>query len=318
MSFLRNILRCGNPPAREPVGPLNVEEQEISKHLCAHVHALAEEIGERNLFRYESLERSAAYIEETFRSCGWEVSDQAFAVERRMVRNIEAKRRGSISPEEIVVVGAHYDSVCGSPGANDNASGVAAILELARLFVTRAHDRTLRLVTFVNEEPPFFRSRYMGSRVYARRARGQGENILAMLSVETIGYYSGAIGSQGYPFPLGLLYPHVPDFIGIVGNIQSHMLVRRCINSFRKHSAFPAEALTAPAWMMGVGWSDHWAFWQEGYRAAMITDTALFRYPYYHSFYDTPGRLDYPSTARVVSGIGGIVQDLLASKRPCC
>jgi Zn-dependent M28 family amino/carboxypeptidase len=152
----------------------------------------------------------------------------------------------------------------------------------------------------------------MGSRVYASRLRKQEEDIVAMLSIETIGHYSDTKGSQRYPFPFGLFYPGSGNFIGIVGNLASRSLVRTCIASFRQHTVFPSEALCAPGWIAGVGWSDHWSFWREGYQAAMITDTALFRDAYYHTRGDTPEKLDYVSSARVVGGIGRLVAELAA------
>jgi Zn-dependent M28 family amino/carboxypeptidase len=212
---------------------------------------------------------------------------------------------------EIVVVGAHYDSVMGSPGANDNASGVAALLELAKEFCAAGPRRTLRLVAFVNEEPPFFKTGEMGSLVYARAARAQGEKIVAMVSLETIGYYSEAEGSQEFPFPpLRLLYPTRGNFVAFVGNFASRRLLRRSLAAFREAGAFPAEGLVAPEWLVGVDWSDHWSFWRSGYPAIMITDTAPFRYQHYHSRADTPDKLDYGALARVTTGLREMVEVL--------
>jgi Zn-dependent M28 family amino/carboxypeptidase len=213
-------------------------------------------------------------------------------------------------PEEIVVVGAHYDSVLSCPGANDNASGVAAVLEIARLLAEEKLSRTVRLVAFVNEEPPFFRSDYMGSRVYATRSRQRGDQIVAMFAIETIGYYSDQAGSQCYPFPLGFFYPHTGNFIAFVGNLSSRNLVQQAIASFRKHTAFPSEGAAVPVWIPGIDWSDHWSFWKEKYPALMITDTALFRYKYYHKPEDTPDKIDYDRMARVVAGIARVVAEI--------
>ncbi len=212
-----------------------------------------------------------------------------------------------------MVVGAHYDSVAGTRGANDNASGTAAVLEVARLLAGRDLARTVRFVAFVNEEPPYFKTEQMGSRVYARRSRERGERIVAMLSIETIGYYRDEPGTQKYPFPFSLFYPAEGNFIGFVGNLGSRSLVRRCVGSFRSHAAFPSEGAALPGWITGVDWSDHWSFWKEGYAAVMVTDTAPFRYPWYHDSADTADRLDYERTARVVAGIARVVADL-ASK----
>jgi Zn-dependent M28 family amino/carboxypeptidase len=246
---------------------------------------------------------------------GYEVQRQEFTVTGGTVRNLEAGLVGTSLPDEIVVVGAHYDSVIGSPGANDNASGVAGLLEMARLLAGRPLSRTVRFVAFVNEEPPFFQTDQMGSRVYASRSRHRGERIVAMLAIETIGYYSEERGSQRYPFPFGLLYPDTANFIGFVGNIASRDLLYRAIASFRERANFPSEGIAAPSWITGVGWSDHWSFWEEGYPALMITDTALFRYRYYHTPYDTPDKIDYARMARVVTGISDIVADLAGLNR---
>src|SRR2546426_1113350 len=163
--------------------------------------------------------------------------------------------------------------------------------------------RTVRCVLFANEEPPFFESGGMGSRVYAAQAARRGDRIVAMFALETIGYYSDRSGTQEYPFPLGPFYPDRGDFIGFVGNLQSAPLVRRSIRVFRETTAFPSEGVAAPAWLPGISLSDHASFWLHRGRAIMISDTAPFRYPYYHSELDTPDKLDYAPLARVVAGV---------------
>ena len=213
-------------------------------------------------------------------------------------------------PAEIVLVGAHYDSVLGSPGANDNGSGVAALLEIAAMISDRSLPRTVRLAAFVNEEPPFFMTPLMGSRVYARRARRAGDRIIAMFSLETIGCYDHRPGSQRYPLPFTAFYPNTGNFIGFVSNLTSRKLLRRAISSFRSHTRFPSEGVAAPGWFTGIGWSDHWSFWKENYPAVMITDTALFRYSPYHTRFDTPEKISYADLARVVAGIQRVVTDL--------
>jgi Zn-dependent M28 family amino/carboxypeptidase len=168
----------------------------------------------------------------------------------------------------------------------------------------------VRCVLFVNEEPPYFQTEDMGSLAYARRSRARGEAIVAMLSLETLGYYSDEPGSQAYPPPFGLLYPKTGRFVGFVGNLGSRGLVRRAVRAFRRSAAFPSEGVAAPGWIMGIGWSDHWAFWETGYPGVMVTDTALFRYPHYHAPTDTPDRIDYGRLARVVDGLHGVVTAL--------
>ena len=282
----------------------------LRDRLRAHVSVLAGDIGERNVWRSRALEASARHVERVLGDLGYPVTVQEFDVQGVTVKNLEAERKGNSVPEEVVVVGAHYDSIIGSPGANDNASGVAGVLEMARLLADQPLPRTVRFVAFVNEEPPFFQTDDMGSRVYASRARRRGERIVAMLSIETIGYYSEEAGSQHYPFPLSLVYPNTANFIGFVGNHASRDLVRRAIGTFRARIEFPSEGITAPEWITGIGWSDHASFWKEGYAALMITDTALFRYRHYHTPEDTPDKIDYTRMARVVMGIARVVAEL--------
>jgi Zn-dependent M28 family amino/carboxypeptidase len=304
------VTRMPGESFRGVLVPLTPEQAIVRDGLLQHVQRLAGEIGERNLWRYPALQDAANYIEETLAAIGHVPEPQTFESGGKPVRNIVVELSGATRADEVVVVGAHYDSVPGSPGANDNGSGVAALLEIARLLKDRPLGRTVRLVAFVNEEPPFYRSPEMGSVRYAERARARGDRVTAMLSLETVGYYTGAPGSQRYPWPLGLLYPDTGDFVAFVGNLGSRALVRRAIASFRRHAAFPSEGLAAPAWVVGVGWSDHWSFWQAGFPAIMVTDTAFFRYAHYHSFRDTPERLDYDRTARVVTGLARVVEDL--------
>ena len=291
--------------------PLTTEQARLADRLRKHIAVLSEEIGERNLWRDGTLDATADYIEETFQAMDYAVSSQAYTVQGTSVRNLEGVLSGTSLAEEIVLIGAHYDTVSGSPGANDNASGVAALLEIARLLAAKPLARSVRFVAFVNEEAPFFYTWEMGSHRYARRAHERGDNITAMLSLETIGYYSDAKGSQQYPNPAyAWLYPDTGNFIGFVGNLASRKLVRQCLGSFRRHSAFPSEGVAAPGRMMGIHWSDHWSFWQEGYAAVMVTDTALFRYPHYHASTDTPDRIDYERLARVVAGLAKVTVDL--------
>ena len=278
--------------------------------LRRHVSTLAGEIGERNVFRPQALQRAADYLRREWRQQGYEVRAQEYAVEEIRVANLEVSRHGARAPGQIVIFGAHYDTVLGSPGANDNGSGVAALLELARHFATRAPERTLRFVAFVNEEPPFFRTKEMGSRVYARAARKRGEDIRAMLALETIGHYSDAPSSQRYPPFFSWFYPERGNFIGLVSNFGSRALMRRVRDAFRAASDFPLEHVATFAWITGVDWSDHGSFWAAGYPAIMVTDTALYRYPYYHSPQDTPEQVDYPRLARVTAGLIAVVEDL--------
>jgi Zn-dependent M28 family amino/carboxypeptidase len=288
--------------------PLSEEEKVIAGNLRRHVSAIASR--EHNVFRPTELEASAQYIEKAFTGLGYVVAGQRFRAGPVEVRNIEAEVSGGPRASEIIVVGAHYDSVAGAVGANDNGSGIAATIELARLLKESGLARTLRFVAFVNEEPPFYHSDAMGSRQYARRSRERGENIVAMLALETIGYYSDQPGSQHYPFPLGFFYPSTGNFVAFVSNLASRPLLHEALSSFRRHAGIPSEGVAAPAWIPGVDWSDHWSFWQEGWPALMVTDTALYRYPHYHTTRDTPDQVDYERLARVVTGLRGTIREL--------
>jgi len=294
--------------------PLTNSELKIQENIKTHVAKLAAQIGERNVWYYEELEASAAYITQILEDLGYEVKKQHYSVLDKVVVNLEVELPGVLMSDEIVLVGAHYDSAIGAPGANDNASGVAALLELARLFVGQRCSRTLRFVFFTNEESPFFQTADMGSLVYARRSHELNEKIVVMICLETIGYYSSEPGSQKYPFPFNLFYPNTGDFLAFVGNLASRQLVHRAISSFRRHSSFPSEGAAAPQWITGIGWSDQWSFWQENYPAVMLTDTAPFRYPAYHSDMDTAEKLDYNALARIVQGVYSIVLDLSSDR----
>jgi Zn-dependent M28 family amino/carboxypeptidase len=289
--------------------PLSPDEVALREELRASVQKLAGEIGERNMWHYTQLNAAADFIENFFSRAGLRPRRDTYEMRGQACHNIEAEIPGP--NREILLIGAHYDSVFGSPGANDNGSGVAAMLALARRFAERKTQHTMRFVAFVNEEPPYFLSNEMGSFVYARRCKERGDQIAAMISLETIGYFSDAPHSQTYPAPgLGVFYPNVGNFIGFVSNVHSRGLLRRVVALFRKRSKIPSEGAALPAFIPGVSWSDQWSFWRNGYPGIMVTDTAPFRYPYYHSANDTPDKLDYDRFTLVVSGMAKVIEDL--------
>ncbi len=297
---------------RGALHPLSTEEKLLADRLNRHVGAVASR--EHNFMHPAALEEAAQYIETAFRDLGYHVLAQRIPRDTKEVRNIEVELPGGARADEIVAIGAHYDSVTGAIGANDNASGVAALIELARLMRESKPARTVRFVAFVDEEPPFYYGDEMGSRHYARRSRTRGEKIVAMFSLETIGYYSDAPGSQRYPFPLSLFYPDTGNFIAFVANLSSRPLLHEVIASFRRHARFPSEGVAAPSLLPGVAWSDHWSFWKEDYPALMVTDTAPYRYPYYHTMQDTPDKVDYARLARVVTGLHGMLRELVQAE----
>jgi len=300
-------------PGRSFTGPLpppTHDDTTLAARLKSDVTYLAGTLGNRDTDHPAPLKAAATFIEQRFRSAGYAVDYQPYAVDGQTVYNVIAELPGT--SDEIVVVGAHYDSVKGAPGANDNASGVAALLALADRLVESQPQRTLRLIAFVNEEPPYFQTDQMGSLVYARAAKARGDKITAMISLETIGCYSDEPHSQHYPAPFNLVYPSEGNFIAFVGNLGSAGLVKHIVNRFRNDVRFPSEGAAVLGSIEGVGWSDHWSFWQCGYPAVMVTDTAPFRYRWYHTAQDTPDKIDYDRTARVVNGIELVVRDLLA------
>ncbi|MHC5011615.1 MAG: M28 family peptidase [Planctomycetota bacterium] len=299
-------------PLPDPTPAHRALETELRRDL----EHLAASIGERNVYRPAALAEAADFLEASLSKAGHAVVRQRYEVDGRPVDNLEVVIAGAGRRAESIVVGAHYDTVLDCPGANDNGTGVVALLALARAFRAAVPERTLRLVCFVNEEPPFFQTEAMGSLVYARRCRSEGLDVRGMLSLETIGYYAREEGTQSYPLPASFLYPTTADFVAFVGNVRSRRLVKDVVRSFRAHAAFPSEGAALPGWITGVGWSDHWSFWKAGYPAVMVTDTAPYRYAPYHTPFDTVDRVAYDGFTRVVDGLRGVVADLVGCTPP--
>lgn len=278
-------------------------DRALIDRLRAHVGRLAGDIGQRNVFVPGSLERAAAYIEEEWKKLGYAVDRLEYVASGLRCANLVTECKGRARRTEILLLGAHYDTVIGSPGANDNASGVAALLEISRLFQAVEPGLTVRFVAFVNEERPFFWTSQQGSMVYAQAARRRGDDIRLMASLETIGCYRNEPGSQNYPPLFGLFYPDRGNFIGMVSDFRSRTATRRLAEAFRAHSDFPLQTVSTFRFVPGVSWSDHRSFWCQGYRAVMVTDTAFYRYRHYHAGSDTPDQLTYPEFARVTLGL---------------
>jgi Zn-dependent M28 family amino/carboxypeptidase len=278
--------------------------------LESHVRKLAEEIGPRHILRPDALAAARDYIRDQWRAEGYVVETQEYTVRDILCMNVIVTLPGIALPDQVLLAGAHYDTVPRSPGADDNASGVAGLLELGRRLSACRPRRTIRLVAFVNEEPPFFYWSQMGSARYARAARQRGEDIRGMFSLEMLGYYTDDRRSQRYPPFLGRGRPDCGNFIAFVANLRSRLLLKRALAAFQASSDFPVESTAAFGWLPGINWSDHLNFWRCGYPALMITDTAFFRNPYYHSPEDTPEKLDYRRTAAVVEGIAGMLAKL--------
>jgi len=280
----------------------------LSENLTQHVKTIGSK--PHNIEHYVELQKAESYIEKQLADYGFEVHKQPFQVGKVTVHNFDVVIEPTDSDAPTLVIGAHYDSYRKAPGANDNGSGTAAALEMARLLreLDGKGNLRIRIAFFVNEEPPYFKSEYMGSTVYANALAETDEDIVGMLSLETMGYFSDEPNSQNYPPPLSALYPTEGNFIAFVGDTSARPLVRSTVRDFRELVEFPSEGGTAPSIIQGIDWSDHRSFSAIGVPALMVTDTAIFRYPHYHARNDTPDKVDEESLARVVAGLAKVVR----------
>ena len=284
---------------------LPTSQDELANSLRADVTHLAVDIGERNVVnRPEALKTTAAWLEERLHALGYDVTSQIYGE----VRNLIIERPGTT--DEIVIIGAHYDTAEGTPGADDNGSGVAVALSLAEFFAKTNSTRTVRFIFFTNEEPPFFRMPQMGSEVAAKASRAANEKIVAMLSLETMGYFSDAKNSQHYPWPFSMFFPSEGNFIAFVADTNSRELVRDVVGTFRANAKIPSEGVSVPASIQGISWSDHDPYWRYGYMGLMVTDTAPFRNSNYHHATDLPDTMDFTGLAHVALGLRHVVAKL--------
>jgi hypothetical protein len=294
-----------------PAPPVGAADAPLRTALESDVRALAETIGERSVFQPERLEAAARHVESRFAEVGLAPRRETYEHLAWTLSNVVAEVAGRTRPSQIVVVGAHYDSVRGTPGANDNATGVAATLALARHFARSPAARTLRFVAFTGEEPPLFLTEGMGSLVHARGCAARGEDVVAMLALETLGCFRDGEGTQEYPIRgMGLFYPARGDFVSFVGDVASGLVVRDAIAAFRRHAKVPSEGAALPMSVPGVGWSDHWSFRQAGFPSVMVTDTAIFRDSAYHTLRDTCERVDFDRLTHVTQGLVPVVEAL--------
>ncbi|MBI5555950.1 MAG: M28 family peptidase [Elusimicrobia bacterium] len=285
---------------------------ELAESLKDHVEMLSLTIGERNYLEYDNLQKAAEYIASEFNKFGYMPTQQVFRIKGKKYTNIIARKLSSLS-EETLVIGAHYDSGVGTPGADDNASGVAALLEIARYFQDKQVNVNMEFVAFTNEEPPFFRSEDMGSKRYANEKKDNSTKLFGMICLEMLGYYSEKKGSQQYPIGLlKLFYPSTGNYIAFVSNSNSSGLKNLMVKGFKKNSKFKVRTLTAPSFVTGVGFSDHQSFWANGYKAIMVTDTAFYRNKNYHTSSDTIDTLDFEKMSTVCEGVVKAVEEM------CC
>jgi len=280
-------------PHVPPVSPARLE---------THVRMLSETFFPRDVTHPDNLDRVAAYIRHEFEQAQGRVSEQPYTVAGRTYRNVLAL----FGPDtkERIVVGAHYDTAGRQPGADDNASGVAGLIELASLLREASLPLCVELVAFTLEEEPHLLSAPMGSAVHAASLRQQNIPVQVMFSLEMIGYFTDAPHSQRFPLPfLTTVYPSQGNFIAIVGNLSQGLVVRQIKHVMRSASSLPGYSLNAPRFVPGVDFSDHRNYWQVGYHAVMVTDTAFYRNPHYHTKQDTADTLDYGRMAMVVQGV---------------
>ena len=311
------MIRMPGERMTAPLPEMTDEQSVLQDRLEADIEMFAITIGERNISNgYQELLAAARFIETDLKASGYQVERQE-VVESRTGSpsdNLIVEIPGTDLADEIIVVCAHYDSAEETPGANDNATGVAALLAIARDMKGKQFRRTIRLVAVTNEEPPYFRTEDMGSLVYAKACSERGDNIIAAISLETMGSFYDEPDSQHYPSPLNTMYPSEGNFIGVVGNVASRDLVHGLVGSMRKTAVIPVEGGALADSFGAIGLSDHWAFWKFGYPAVMITDTAPFRYPYYHTPEDTPDKVDFDRFARSVVAVRVALAELADAK----
>jgi Zn-dependent M28 family amino/carboxypeptidase len=284
------------------------QDQLLRENLYQHVEYLSVKIGERHLWKEGSLDKSADYIESELTAFGYAVQRQTYSCYGKSVSNLIAEKKGTQGG--LVVIGAHYDTVPGTPGADDNASAVAGLLELARWLKGSESKKTFVFVALVNEEPPCFGSYNMGSMVYARHLREQKIPVEVMVSLEMIGFFRPE-PIQSYPLPgMGLFYPKTGDYVGVVGNFRSSKYVSFFKKGIKKYSRINARSLTAPEFFGGINLSDNNSFWRHGYRAIMVTDTSFFRNRNYHQETDSIDTLDFDKMTEVVKGLYHTLSEL--------
>jgi len=273
----------------------------VIENLYRHVEYLSVKIGDRHLWKEHSLSKAADYIESVFKVSGYTVQQQTYSCYGNSVSNLIAEKTGT--DDGVVVIGAHYDTVPGTPGADDNASAVAGMLELARLHKGSLNRKHLIFVAFVNEEPPCFGSYNMGSMVYAKHLKDRKTSVDVMISLEMIGYFCRE-PIQQYPLPgMRLFYPKTADFIGVVGNFHSSKYVSFLKKGIKRHSTINTRSLIGPEYLGGINLSDNSSFWHHGYRAVMVTDTSFFRNKNYHQETDTIDTLNFEEMTEVVKGL---------------
>lgn len=293
---------------------MDSSREALKEQLFRHVDMLAGVIGPRHPGKPHTMSATAGYIDEQFRRCGLSPVRESFSVSNQSIDNVLVTIPGSQTPESVVILGAHYDSTPSTPGADDNASAVAVLLETARLLKEIKPQKTVRFAAFACEESPYFHTDEMGSLIHARGCRSRGENVIGMLCMEMVGYYLDGVGTQqippSIPGMLRKLFPSRGNFLAAVGNIKSTGLCWKFRRGFKSATQFPLFSVVLPERIREIHLSDNSAFWSMGYPALMLTDTSFLRNPNYHQWSDTPDTLDYVRMAEVTCGVAAAVQRL--------
>ncbi|MFZ5517222.1 MAG: M28 family peptidase [Candidatus Zhuqueibacterota bacterium] len=283
----------------------------MRRKLHRHVHVLSEEIGPRNLNHYICLNKASDYISGEMKNAEGLFSTQPYKCDKKEVANLIFEKPGSERPEEILIIGAHYDTVLESPGADDNATGIAALLELIHLLHDYPNSRTLRFVAFTLEEPPYFGTDLMGSRYYARHCFEMKEQIVGMIAFEMLGYFSEKKRSQKYPISsMAQKFPSTGNFLAVLGNNQSDLLTKQITLFMREPSLLDIGSFITYNHIPGNELSDHSSFWHYNYPAAMITDTAFYRNPHYHEITDSIDKLNFRYFAKGVLSMAHMLKKL--------
>ncbi|MEO0266663.1 MAG: M28 family peptidase [candidate division WOR-3 bacterium] len=280
----------------------------MEERLKEIVFFISEKIGERNFWKYENLKKCSDYIK-YFLSKNYKVNVLGYKIYEKEFENIYVIKKGK--RESFIVLGSHYDTVIGSKGADDNASGVAINLLISEILKDENLNYGIIFSFFPNEEPPFFQTEIMGSYVFAKFLKKEKYKIEGMICFESVGYFSSKKNSQSYPLFLNFKYPDKGDFIGVVGNLKSKNLVKRIAEGIKKYSKINCEYLYAsPFFVPGIDFSDNWSFYKNGFKACMITDTAFYRNPYYHTNLDTYEKLDYGKMKEILIGVSNFLKNI--------
>ena len=297
-----------------PLSPATPEERDLAERLRATVTHLAGDIGERNPGRAWNLASATDDLARTLEKMGYEVHRQGIVVGDDVVQNLDVRAGGGAHGGEAIVVCAHFDSAAGSPGADDNASGVAAVIELARLLRERKMDRTIRLALLANGEAPYFGTAHMGSLVYAKGLVAEGVRVVGMMSIDGIGVYRSVPGNGAAPREREPALPDTFDFVAVLGNEPSRAFFSEVAAGMKANSTLPVAAAVLAADAPAVSESDQWAFWKLGLPAVMITDTGSLRYAHHHAKTDVPAELDFDRMARVVAALTRTIETLAGSQ----